>query len=214
MFKQHGSGRTWMAGLLAVIMAGAGCEDDGGGDSFDYGDNDRNVCVALGDSIVEGVEEYSGTPFPALLAQKTGKTVVNLGWGGEHSYQGSARIGHALALYKPAHIILLYGANDLMHGGDVPGIVNELRYMATTALANRTKPVLCTLPPMTRHAWNFYDATLVLNAQIRQMAAEEDVPLADLEDIFINRESELLGDGLHPNAEGNRLIADLLAREI
>lgn len=206
----------WRAGLLSLclgLLALVGCENDDPNVAkpFDYGGNDVNVYAALGDSITLGIEPFSGTPYPDQLAAMLGKTVINVASDGEFSYQGAARVGQILANRKPGHLLYMYGANDLIHGGDVPGIVEELRSIARAAKANQTMPVIATLPPMTRHAMHFYDATLVLNSQIRAMAAEEDMPVADYESVVIGREDSLLDDGLHPNQEGNRRLAEVFA---
>jgi len=191
--------------LVAVCILCA-CEDDDK-KPFDYGDNNKDLYVAMGDSITAGIEEFSGTPYPDQLAQMLGKTVINEGVDGAFSYQGAAMVDGILAEYKPGHLMVLYGANDLIWGADLDGIVGELRKIVIAAKNNKTMVAVATLPPMTRHAMHFYDATLQLNTRIRAMVAEEGVRLADLEPLFIGRESELLPDGLHPNEEGNRLIA-------
>lgn len=200
-------------GIIIFVLALCGCEDDGE-KPFDYGDNDVNLYVAMGDSITLGQEPHSGTPYPDQLAMMLGKTVVNLGVDGAFSYQGATMVNGVLAEYKPGHLMVMYGANDLIWGGDLHGIVEELRTMVLAAKANKTMVAVATLPAMTRHAMHFYEATKQLNSLIRAMVAEEDVRLAEIEPLFLGREEELLPDGLHPNEEGNRLIAEAFKKAL
>ena len=52
-----------------------------------------------------------------------------------------------------------------------------------------------------------------LNPRIRQMLGEERVRMADLERAFGEDPLELMQDvGLHPNAQGLRIIAEVFAR--
>ena len=206
---------TWERHALRTLLVAAcvmgsvvltGCEDEEDA-PFDYGDNDANLFVAMGDSITLGIEAHSGTPYPQHLASMLGKTVLNYGEDGAFSYQGAAIVGHVLANTKTGHLLIMYGANDLIWGRDLAEIVGDLRTMVQAAKGNKTMAVVATLPAMTRHAMNFFDATLALNTQIRQMAAEENIRVAEVEPLFLGREEELLPDGLHPNNEGNRLVA-------
>jgi len=208
--------KTWdslvLRGFLVVVcalgfVALTGCEDDNEA-PFDYGDNDPNLYVSMGDSITLGIEPFSGTPYPDQLAGMLGKTVLNYGVDGAFSYEGAGSVGHVLANTRTGHLLIMYGANDLIWGASSAEIVGNLRTMVQAAKANKTKAVVATLPAMTRHAMHFYDATLALNTQIRQMAAEENIRVAETEPVFLGREEALLPDGLHPNNEGNRLIAE------
>jgi lysophospholipase L1-like esterase len=53
---------------------------------------------------------------------------------------------------------------------------------------------------------------VVLNDMIRELASNENVDLVDLEREFgSNAEMLLLPDGLHPNDEGNQVVAGAFA---
>jgi len=53
-----------------------------------------------------------------------------------------------------------------------------------------------------------------LNAVLREICAKEKLPLVSVFDAFVGREKELLKDGLHPNAKGHQLIAELVKPEL
>jgi lysophospholipase L1-like esterase len=199
---------------MGVGLFGAGCEGDSS-PSHDFGDNDKNLYVAMGDSITWGVNV---TPYPTILSEYLGKTVVNEGYSGEHAYEGARRVAAELAAYKPGYLLILYGANDLLHFIPEDDIEGNLRFMITKAKEAKTIPVIATLTPMVRTRGFFNDAVKSLNVRIRRMAKEEGVKLVDLERHFGNRDDDadpyvlddddyLQWDGLHPNQEGTRRMA-------
>jgi lysophospholipase L1-like esterase len=197
--------------LLGISIVG--CEDGGGGGSGDddIGDNNPNVIVSLGDSITEGMPD-GGAPFPSRLAGMTGKTVVNQGRGGETSGSGASRAKSVLQSHKPASMTILYGANDLIHGGSMDTTIGNLRSIIAACRDNRTIPVLATLTPMIDGHETWAGGVVVLNDMIRELASNENVDLVDLEREFgSNAEMLLLPDGLHPNDEGNQVVAGAFA---
>jgi lysophospholipase L1-like esterase len=200
--------------ITAMMVLLSGCEDDDT-TPHDFGDNDSNLIVAMGDSITWGVDT---TPYPEYLAQFLGKTVANEGVSGEHAYEGRVRVDGVLANYKPGVLLILYGANDLFHGLSAEEIVADLRYMVRAAIASKTIPVLATLTPMVRSHSIFDGGAKHVNIQIRSMASSEGARLVDLERVFGNRDADadpyvldandyLQWDGVHPNEEGSRQIA-------
>jgi len=197
--------------LMAMGMARVlpGCDGGGGGGiSFsDIGDNDINTLVALGDSITKGGISGSGAPYPARLGAALGKTVANEGRAGEESGSGRARIGGVLSRYKPCGIIILYGANDILHFNSPESIIANLRKMIQSAKANKTVPIVGTLTPMADWHVIFQQDVDLLNTMIRQMVPQEGAYLVDFAKEFGNGAGLLLEDGLHPNDAGNGVMS-------
>jgi lysophospholipase L1-like esterase len=191
------------AGIVALGIW-CGCEDGGG--SFDYGDNDPDVWVAMGDSITEGSPEAAPS-YPERLAAMTGKEVVNLGDGGGHAYEGAARILGVLESRGPGRVLILYGINDILHHRDLDDILEDLRFMVQAAKANRSQVSVATMLPIPGHSGVYLSTARALSVMIRRMAAEEDADLVDLEAVFGTGEGLLLEDGLHPNSDGNERMA-------
>jgi lysophospholipase L1-like esterase len=196
------SGRLGVLGCGLAALLLAGCEDGGGGsgNGGDFGNNDPNVYVAMGDSITAG-------GYPAVLAGMLGKPVINRGVGGAGSADGAARVQGILNSYKPGYLLILYGANDATHGHDPEATIGYLRSIIQTAKANKTVPVIGTLTPMSAEHAAYDAAASSLSAMIRAMAGEEKAAVADLESAFGGRSEYLEADGLHPNAAGTALIA-------
>ena len=194
-----------------ILVVNTGCELDGSdhnlGDGHDFGDNDYNRCVALGDSITEGHGLNSGEEYPAQLAVMIGKTVINEGNGGENSDSGAARTDSVLRRHKPGYIFVLYGANDIIHGRSHASTIESLRTIINKAKENKTIPVIATLTPANEsHSFMSGDIEQ-LNTLIRQLTAETGTTLVDLAHAFGDGTDLLDDDGLHPNANGATVIA-------
>ena len=213
-----GSRRRALACALFLAAAGLfpGCED-GGSDAqssappvkpWDFGDNDPSLVVAMGDSI-------TAWGYPELLDAMTSKSVVNLGHGGDHSAEGVSQVDSVLGTHKPGYLLVLYGANDILHQRDPDSTIDNLRYMIRAASANHTFPVIGTLTPMASYHEIWNGAVLSLNTQIVSLASETGAGLADLHKAFEGHEAEYLGtDGLHPTATGSVIIATTFLNEI
>lgn len=216
----RGGTRRVAAVLVGLTVLSAGCDDGGSGSSesvvkYDFGANNPDLVVAMGDSIAAGIDT---TPYPTMLAGLIDKTVVNEGRSGEHAYEGRARVDDVLARYKPGFLLVLYGANDILHFRGADNIVADLRYIVRAATAAQTFPILATLTPMARSHGVFDGTAQSVSHFIRAMAAEENVLVVDLEEVFdgfdndadpyvIEADDLLQWDGLHPNEAGNWEIA-------
>ena len=186
-----------MGGLL-------GCEGGGGGDpfaDFDFGPNNKNVCLALGDSITVG------DSYIPKLAGMLQKTIVNRAISGSETSVGVDLVHPGLDSTQAGFLTILYGVNDLIMGYSESGAIANLRYMVQAAKDNKTVPIIATLTPVTGSYIGLVSGIQRLNAAIRQLAAEEDVTLVDLEEALDWDPAYLLPDGLHPNAAGNDVIA-------
>ncbi len=189
----------------AALVTFCGCEDDGGGGDHDFGDNDPNLVICVGDSITQGYA-CDGAPYPSQLAAMSGKQVRNLGIGGAESGVGASRISSQLSC-KPGYVCILYGANDAICGGGAGGAKENIRAIISACKKNKSVPIVATTPPMIGEHGIFNDAAKSINEAIRAVAGEEGVGLVDLYGAFGSGEAYLVSDGLHPNAAGAELIA-------
>lgn len=199
--------------ILMILFTGCSGGDNITGPSPpDIGSNNPNVIVAMGDSITKGNFDSAGVPYPARLAGITGKTVINEGRGGEMSGEGAARAANVLAFYKPAYLLILYGANDVSRGRSANTIIENLRTIIQAAKANQTRPIIANLTPLYGSHAAFQGAVNALNPLIQQLAFEEGADFVDLASAFGNNRSLLLADGLHPSDEGTQVIALTFAK--
>lgn len=209
-------GWTVLATLLAFGIL-AGC---GGGSSGlvnnDPGDNDVNMVVAFGDSITAG-SVCPCSSYPTRLPGLIGKTVVNAGIGGSRAMSNVERTQSLIDAHHPGFMLILYGVNDVIQGGDPAGIAGALAQMVAICKKNKVVPVLATYPIPVRDHEFFAPGTLGLNVNIRSLAAAENIRCVDLEAEFMGDNGPDLGlylsDGLHPNDAGTQIMAMAFADE-
>jgi lysophospholipase L1-like esterase len=200
-----------LVGIVALSLALPGCESGGGGDpwaNFDFGSNNKNICVALGDSITAGsvLDSYAQCYIPKLAGMLQ-KSIINKAISGSETGVGADLVHSCLDTYHPGFLIILYGVNDLIMGYGEAEAVANLRYIVRAAKDNKTVPIIATLTPVAFDHVLWASGVKRLNSGIRQMADEEDVTVADLDEAMGWNTMYLLPDGLHPNPVGNDLMA-------
>jgi acyl-CoA thioesterase I len=200
--------RVAMAAGLAVAVAA--CDGGGGGGSGgggrDVGDNDRNVVVALGDSITSGNPPGGLVTYPALLASATGKRVVNGGVGGNAAADAAGRASGLMSRHNPGYLIILLGSNDAIQGRSLSETVAALRGIVITAKARKTIPILSTVPHMYGGRSIYNGRVDEINAEIRALASQEKVRVVNVAGA-VNSEQYFTPDGLHPDQTGQQRIA-------
>ena len=165
--------------------------------------------VALGDSLTEGygVEEHQA--YPALLEARLQKegfscTVINAGISGEISSGMLSRIDRVLLL-KPDIVILCTGANDGLGGIDPRQIQNNISKMVRTFKEHQVTVVLAGMKILVNYGPSYSEPYNRLYAEI---ADQEKILLIPFFMEGVAGKPELsLADGIHPNAEGYRIIA-------
>jgi lysophospholipase L1-like esterase len=187
------------------------------------GANRPYVYMAFGDSITNGDGSTDGTgyrtPLEARLDPHFGAaTVVNEGIPGTRSAAGAARIGSSLNRQRPAYSLITYGTNDWNERVcqvSFPCFTpDSVRSMIRSAKTAQSLPVMGTIPPVNVG----YDARVPparqdwvhrMNELLREIAFEEDVPVADLEEAFLAEPAlpPLFFDHVHPNDDGYDIIA-------
>ena len=114
-------------------------------------------------------------------------------------------------------VLLMEGSNDVnLAAGDstvLPVAIGYLRQMIDAGKANGMRVLVATVPPMVPPgAFSRAKGAAVVptfNDQVRALATSEGVPLADVYQAFGSDAPTLIGfDGLHPNPDGYKRIAD------
>lgn len=166
--------------------------------------------VALGDSLTAGFSVADSESYPARLEQKLQEEgydyrVVNAGVSGETSSGTLSRMEWILTL-KPDIVLLETGANDGLRGIDTDLIENNIRDIMTL-LKNRDVVVLLAGMKM---VWNLGPMYVKrFNGIYPKLAEEFDaVFLPFFLDGVAMRQDLNLSDGLHPNAQGYKVVAD------
>jgi acyl-CoA thioesterase-1 len=169
----------------------------------------RPVIVAFGDSLTAGFGVDPGLSYPdelqrALDAAGHKYRVVNEGFSGDTTSGGVSRMGMVLA-WKPEIVILELGANDGLRGIPVATTRANLEEMIVGLKAAGAKVLLAgiTLP---RNYGEDYIRDF--DRIYPEVAKKHRAPLLPflLEGVALNARL-MQRDGLHPNAEGNRVVA-------
>lgn len=194
--------------VVAVLVSGTGCDDSGSGGygaGHDFGGNNPDVYLCIGDSITEG--EGGVTPYPTNLANMLGKSVINRGIGGERTSAGSARTPSVLDRDKPGFLLILEGVNDVMDGIPTGSIIANLRSMIQAAKSRKVLPAISTITPFVGSREVFNPSVYALNEQIRNLAAEEGILLVNCEGVVDGRLDYVIADGLHLSESGSIAVA-------
>ena len=174
----------------------------------------RPAIVCFGDSLTAGFGLDPGRSYPDLLQRELDSKgyryrVVNMGVSGDTTQDGLARLPMVLAEY-PRIVVLEFGANDGLRGQPVSVAEQNQARMIEALQKAGPRVVLAgiTLPP------NYGPEYLNrFNAMYPELAKRYRLPLIPflLADVAA-RPNLMQRDGLHPNAEGTRLVAQNVLR--
>lgn len=198
--------------LAATACGGRGSSTTSPTVAIDFGQNIPSKVTAIGDSITSGVPGLTpGPPYPSLLQQMLRSVnpqaqVINRGVGGQRTDQGLGTVDFALATDHPGFMTIMEGTNDVRQFVPLDQAAANLRQMVRDAKANKTVPILATIPREVGAASFFEDDVVALNVLIRQVASQENVTLAD---VFaaLPDETYFVNDGFHPSSKGADAIA-------
>jgi lysophospholipase L1-like esterase len=186
------------------------------------GQNNASVYLGYGDSITVGDGSSDGKGYArglqGLLGPYFGRAEVETwGRGGTMSREGATRTRVTLGWFHPAYLLIHYGTNDWNdqtcqnQGPAACFTIEALRQIVDDTKSDDTLPVLATLIPVNpsiaprgRNDWNDD-----MNAQIKALARQEGVLLADLNAAFKAQASlpALYSDDVHPNDAGYAVMA-------
>ncbi|MBX3295261.1 MAG: arylesterase [Acidobacteria bacterium] len=208
-------------GFIAAALAAAGCSRAA---SFGNGEYEldrplvlpettasRKKIIALGDSLTAGFGLAENESYPYLLQQKLKAEgyeyeVINAGVSGDTSLGGLERADWVLSQPNAEILILELGANDLLRGMPVDKMKSNLAGIIEKAKAKNMKILLCGMlaPPSmgSDYETNYRNA-------FPDLADEYAVAFLPflLDGIAMKKELNQ-ADGIHPNAEGTRLMME------
>ena len=167
-----------------------------------------HVVVALGDSLTAGLGVGVEEAYPALLEARLRREgfdyrVVNAGVSGDTSAGGLRRLDWALKL-KPQVLIVALGANDGLRGQPPAALRANLTQIVERARAAGARVLLAGMrvPP------NYGDEYARAFAAVYASVARATGPF--LLDGVAGDPRLNQADGIHPTAEGQRVIAEHL----
>ena len=191
------------------------------------------IIIALGDSTTAGTPLFK-SPIEAPPAGEGDETsqfaywlmqarpdwdVRNRGVNGERSDQIRARWDRDVAAGNPDAVIIIAGVNDVYQGLPADHVTRELRAMYDLAAVARIPVVAGSIVPSNTATPEQNAKMRAINGWIRGEAdRDSNITFADTraavardDDPDMLRSSP---DGLHPDADGYRRMADALARAL
>ena len=172
----------------------------------------ERVVVALGDSLTAGLGVAPDEAYPALLDARLrregyGYRVVNAGVSGDTSAAGLRRVDWVLKS-KPDVVIVALGANDGLRGLPVDALARNLEAIVTRVRATGARVLLAGMRVPPNYGADYASA---FAAVFPAVARRTGVPLAPFLLDGVAGDARLnQPDGIHPTAEGQRVIAERL----
>lgn len=166
--------------------------------------------VAFGDSLTAGFGLLEKESYPYLLQERLRADgydyeVINAGVSGDTTLGGLERIDWVLEMENIKILILELGANDLMRGVPAAKVKANLDTMIKKAKAKNVRVLLCgMLAPPTNGTYSTEFTRL-----FPDLATEHrtDFIAFLLDGVALKKELNQ-ADGIHPNAEGEKIMTD------
>ncbi|HTH50471.1 MAG TPA: arylesterase, partial [Pyrinomonadaceae bacterium] len=167
--------------------------------------------IAFGDSLTAGFGLAEKESYPYLLQQKLiadgyDYEVINAGVSGETSLGGLERADWVLSQDNAKIVVLELGANDMLRGVPPAKTKENLDKILTKAKERKLTVLLC---GMLAAPMNGVDYQRDFIALFPDLATKHNVAFLPflLENIAVKKELNQ-ADGIHPNAEGEKIMTD------
>ena len=199
--------------MSAIVLTLSACQNE----------PTRVACV--GDSITfgHGIKDREHDTYPGLLSAMLGEKydVRNFGVSGtttmmgtDMPYMNEQAYKDALA-FNPQIVTIKLGTNDSKpyNWKESDHFKQDLKTLIDSfkTLPSKPKIWLCLPVPAYGHAWSINDSVIYNGVipLIREVAQEENLPLVDL-NTPMQGKKQYFPDTIHPNEEGQKLIAQTI----
>jgi acyl-CoA thioesterase I len=171
-----------------------------------------HVVIALGDSLTAGLGVGPDEAYPALLEARLRREgfdyrVVNAGVSGDTSAGGLRRIDWALKL-RPEVVIVALGANDGLRGQPAEALRENLARIVERARVGGARVLLAGMRVPPNYGDEYARAFAAVYPAVARASGAVLAPF--LLDGVAGDPRLNQADGIHPTAEGQRVIAERL----
>jgi acyl-CoA thioesterase-1 len=182
--------------------------------------------VCHGDSLTEGNDLDKNDTWPAIVENELKVDIINSGISGDTTGGLLSRFYHDVIRHRPDIVIIMGGTNDLWWDLSINVIQANIFSMACQAQHYNIVPVIGLPLPlfieaarkqdMLEPAVGYEKCVAKLSELVKSLsanAAQADVVCLDFYHSFFDERGTVAGkyffeDGLHPNKEGHRLMAE------
>jgi len=178
---------------------------------------DKPKIVAFGDSLTAGFGLTEKESYPYLLQEKLKKEgfdyeVVNAGVSGDTSIGGLERVDWVLGQENVQVLILELGANDLLRRMPVDKMKRNLAQIIEKAQSKNVKVLLCGMLAPPSVGADYQREYVNTFPDLADKYKVEFLPFL-LENVALNKNLNQ-ADGIHPNADGARIMTDNIYKEL
>ncbi len=185
--------------------------------------------ICLGDSITAGYGLHRADGWVETAGKETGLPLINAGIAGDTTAGMLSRLERDALSKSPDILMLLGGTNDLLNGCPAGVVQSNIAAMIQQAQSAGVRTMLGTLPPVYKtYLPESWQAACAFGAPESEYAAFRrwqqafapafDTALVDfyalLAPAAAASPSSLFSDGLHPNAQGHRMMAALFVQAL
>ena len=153
-----------------------------------------DTILAFGDSLTAGYGTEPENSYPSVLAELSGRRVVNAGISGETTSEGLLRFAETLDTHNPKLLILLEGGNDILLNLSATEAKNNLSLMLNISV------VFLGVPEK-----NLFSSAAPFYAEL---AEEHKVVFKKDLIAKLLKSPSLKSDSIHLNAKGYRKMAE------
>lgn len=183
--------------LISLLLSLVGC----GGQKLPFIAEEGTI-LAFGDSLTDGKGVRREHSYPSVLAELSGRTVINAGVSGEITADGLERLTELLNEIQPDLLILLEGGNDILRGLNLSETEQNLSNMIRLAKTRNIPVLLIAVPEKALFSTSaaFY----------HRLAEQHQVILMDDLIASLLKKAELKSDSVHFNQQGYRIMAEAI----
>ena len=162
--------------------------------------------ICFGNSITAGSGVSKKEAYPYLLSELLDYSVINAGRPGEASSDGLRRLDADVLIYQPRLVIIEFGGNDFLRKLPLSETIDNIRIMTEAIQANGAMVAIADVSSgiIMKNYRNSYK-------RLARQAGAIFIPNL-LKGIITN--ASLKSDYIHPNAEGQRIIAERIYQAI
>jgi acyl-CoA thioesterase-1 len=163
-------------------------------------DSEGTGIVCFGDSITSGYGVERDQAFPALISERLNVPVINAGVDGDTTHNALARLERDVLAHDPRIVIVEFGGNDFRKKVSKQETFANLDTLVERITAHGAMVVMLEI-----HIGLLRDHYLAGYKRVAKKHGAMLIP--DFMDGILGNQTLTL-EGIHPNAEGHKLIAD------